>query len=492
MRKLNLIFIFLILVITAGFWLTTIHTPYWWDSAGYIIKSAKEYADINFSSLILPSETTMLSMARFPFFPLLLALVWKVFGESLLVSHLFYLTFVLLSVIFTYLLGKRIARTMKITPPEVVGFCPALLLLFTPVFLAQVGIIYTEIPITAFALMAVYFFLSRKILGYLLSASTMLLLKEVSAVIILAILITILIWFFVGFLRKQTRTFKKLIKDLFIHGSPILLLIAWFLWRKFATGWLLISPTFLSRYREEIFSFGKTFFLKLDAVFDFFFLDQGRFLIAFAILICLFFLLFRKKIRGILVSQDTILLFLIVFFVPLFFAKIEFLHRYIVFGLPFLYILFCSLVGFVFRKNIACALGLALLVLLPVFYSNWDEHRKINSWHFPPLEENLEYLDIIKIGKLTSKFLEEYYKDAVIYTEFPTNYMLSQPFQHYVQEPLNVKNCKDYKKGDKTDIVVFHYFTPNQGYCLKIIEETGLYKLVTFSENGKSMTIYKK
>jgi len=503
MKKSDLICILLLAGITLVFWYPTIDTPYWWDSAGYIIRSAKEYADVGLGSLILSSESTMLTMARFPLFPLLFALVWKVFGESLLIFHTFYLIFILLAVIFTYLLGKKIGKIMEVKPAEVVGFCPVLLLLFTPVFLAQVGIIYTEIPIAAFALMAVYFFLDKKILWYLFSASIMLLLKEVSIVIILAIFATILIWFFVekprtspangGTVRgRQTRNFRKLIKDLFIQGLPILPLIIWFLWRKFATGWLLISPAFLGRYKGEIFSFGKIFFLKFTAVFDFFFLNQGRFLISFALFSCLFFLLWRKKTRKILVNRGIILLFLIVIFVPLFFAKLEFLHRYIVFGLPFFYISFCSLLGFTFRKNVAYALTLALLVLLPLFHFNWDNHRKIDSWYFPPIEENLEYFDIIKIGKLTAKFLEEYYKDAKIYTEFPTNYMLSQPFQHYVKEPLNVKNCKDFQKDDEIDIVVFHYFTPNQRYCLAIIEGLKFRNLVTFNENGKSISIYKK
>ncbi len=297
-----------------------------------------------------------------------------------------------------------------------------------------------------------------------------------------------LINFLVRFFKKEEKKIKQTLKELALYSSPILLLVLWFSWHKIATGWMFTVPG----QEGRLGSSWEIFFLKLKAISDFLFLGQGRFIISFSIIVFLFFIFFRKKAKKALGQESVILLFLIIVFTPLAFSGLEFLHRYIVFALPFFYIFFCYLAASVFFKNPAYSVFVALLILLPTFYFNWNSHRQIKNWYFPPLEENLEYLDIIKVGKFTSKFLEKYYPDAQIYTEFPTNYMLSESWQHYVKKPLNVRNCKDYKKNDKADIVVFHYFTPNQGYCLEMIKNMGFYNLITFTENGKSMEIYKK
>ncbi len=159
---MDLIFILTLIGVVITFWYPTKDVPYWWDSALYVIPAARYYIKANFSSFILPSEPQFSDFSHPPLFSFLLAGVWKIFGESLFISHLFYLIFVFLAIISLYLLGKRVANFDNLTN-NLVGFSAALILLFTPVFLAQVGIIYTEIPMTAFALLAVYFFLNQKI-----------------------------------------------------------------------------------------------------------------------------------------------------------------------------------------------------------------------------------------------------------------------------------------------------------------------------------------
>ena len=468
------------------FWFPTRNIPYWWDSAGYIVHAARYYINTNFTSLLLPSDSAITAFAHPPFFVFTLALVWKIFGESLLISHIFYLIFILLAVIFTYLLGKKIANFENELINHLVGVSAALFLLFSPVFLAQTGIIYPEIPVTAFAVMTIYYFLDKKPWLYLLSASLMLLTKETSAILIVAIAVAILLEFLIKFFRKEKSDFKKAIKESIIYGSPIILLVTWFIWHKMATGWMFVMP-----YYQETLTKGALSLSKIILPAKFFFLEQFRFIITFSILGLFLFHLFDKEKRCILKRLDIILLSLIIVFVILLFGIVDFLHRYIVFGLPFLFILFSYFIGQTLINKKTAFVFLTIIILF-IFSFGWNNHRKIKSWHFPPLEENLEYLDIIKIGQKTASFIEKNYPDQVVYTAFPTNYMLSEPFQHYVSKPIETRDCKDYKEGDRIDLIVFHFFSPGQIDCMKLIGSLGFQNLVTFEENGKFIQIYRK
>ena len=88
--RIDLILVSILSFATFILWWPPRMLPYWWDSAGYIMHAARFFLDINFTSFILPSDSTISAFAHFPLFPFLLALVWKIFGESLLVTHIFY------------------------------------------------------------------------------------------------------------------------------------------------------------------------------------------------------------------------------------------------------------------------------------------------------------------------------------------------------------------------------------------------------------------
>ncbi|MFC1663752.1 ArnT family glycosyltransferase [Patescibacteria group bacterium] len=474
-------------LIVLVFWFPTRDTPYWWDSAGYVVHAARYYVNTNFSSIFLPSDSVITAFAHPPLFVFSLALVWKIFGESLLISHLFYLIFILLAVIFTYLLGKKVANFKNEITNNLIGFSAAILLFFSPVFLAQTGIVYPEIPIAAFSVMAIYFFLDKRVKWYLLSASLLLFTKESSIVIILAILASILIQFSTNFLKNRKGDFKLLAKNLFLYGSPIFLLIIWFIWHKIATGWMFVMPYYQEQVTKQAFSFWKTFH-----VLKFFFWEQGRFIITIFIISFFSVAIFKIKLRKKILKQKKLIPISLVILAVLFlFCIVDFLHRYIIFGLPFLYIIFLCLFGLAFQRRRTLAVVLALLILLPAFFSQWDNHREINNWHFPPLEENLEYLDVIDIGKEMVSFVEKSYPEAVVYTAFPSDYMLSESFQHYVSKSIEVHNCKNYRDGDKIDLIVFHFLSPPEINCLQIMQKLKFLPVKTFEKNGKKMEIYK-
>ena len=488
-KEVNILFIILLVGIVFVFWSSTMDTPYWWDSAGYIVHAARYYLETNFSSIFLPSDSAISDFAHPPFFVISLALVWKFFGESLLVSHLFYLPFIFLAIIFTYLLGKEIANFKDENINYLVGFSSALALLFSPVFLAQTGIIYPEIPITAFSVMAVYFFITKRPWGYIASASLALFSKESSIVVVLAILVSMIIQFLFNFLKGHRGEFGALVKKLFFYSTPIFLLIIWFELHKLATGWMFVMPEFQGRFTLDSFNFQR-----ITLTFNFFFWDQGRAILTLFITGCLFFSIFKSKLRKKLLELKNIIpIFLIIIFVPSFFGILEFLHRYIVFGLPFLYIIFFVLFGHALPSGRMFFMLMVLIILVLMFAGRWDDHREIDNWHFPPLEENLEYLDVIEIGQQMSMFVQEEYPEAVVYTSFPTNYMLREPFQHYITKKIEVYDCNQYKSGNKIDLIVFHFLSPRSVNCLQLMRSLGFSNVVkVFEKNGKEIRIYEQ
>lgn len=487
MKKNDLFLIGVLFLVTLAVWLPTVNIPYWWDSAGFIMKTSQQFLQNNFTNFVPKAEYT--TFAHPPFFMIFMAVFWKVFGESLLVSHIVSLIFTLLAVFFTYLVGTELTENK--TLGRLIGFSSAILLIFSPVFLAQVGIIYVEIPSVAFALMAVYFAFKNKFWGYLISSTLLILTKEVMVFVVFAILF--IIFFYDLFFKKQQlkiSDYKKSAKDILLWSIPLLFLSLWFLYHKTISGWWFVIP-------GRTLGGGEGLSLaKIWSVFKFLLISQWRFLaiIPFA------FFFFKKEMLGRFFSKKIILLVLLLIGTGIVFGVTEFLYRYITIGLPFLYLLFCysfvcCLIFFLnqklFMKGLIITVLGTVFVMVLLSVSSWDAHTAINNWRFAPLEENLEYLNIINIGKKTVSFIERQYPDSIVATGFPTSYMLSDQFYHYSSRPLQVVGCENYKEGDKVDLVVFHLFSPGEMACYQLIQRLQMGLLIKFEENGKWIEIYK-
>jgi len=475
----------LLLVVLGIFWWPTRNLPYWWDSAGLIMQNADQFLQHNlrFGPGLLDTY------AHPPFLSYLMAVVWKVFGEKLLVSHIVNLFFAVLLMVYTYLLAQQI--TLNKTQGKIVGVLTGILLLFTPVFLAQIGIIYLEIPGTAFALMTLYYFLRKNYAMYLVSATLMLYTKEVFVFIILTVALYIWIVQTVDAIYKAKKfPLKSLIgKTLFLF-IPIALVSVWFIYHKAATGWLFTPPG--SNLAAPRFIAAE----QIVAVFKFFFIDQWRVAITIMLLVLLEEIIVKDKFHKYILRPELLLLSLVYVAAVSFFSITDFLQRYIIIGLPFFYLIFFYLLTTYIQKlslrTQTITVGIILLTVTLLFQSQWNLHRRITTFYFPPLEDNLEYLDIIAVGQSVSQYLEKNFPKAKIVTAFPATYMFAQPYQGYVKKPLISKSCDRLKTKQEPDIIVFHAFSPISPTCLYEIE---LYKFKpyrNFERNGKFMSIYIK
>jgi 4-amino-4-deoxy-L-arabinose transferase-like glycosyltransferase len=107
--------------------------PYFWDEAGYYIPAARDL----FSGSLIPYSTP--SNAHPPLVMAWLALAWKIFGQSQIVTRLA----MLLLAAFSLLGFFRLARTVA---NSTVATCSTLLVAIYPVFFAQSSLAQVDLP----------------------------------------------------------------------------------------------------------------------------------------------------------------------------------------------------------------------------------------------------------------------------------------------------------------------------------------------------------
>jgi hypothetical protein len=83
----------------------TVSYPFFWDTIQLASKQAHFFYETGFHSIILPNE---IDSGHIPSLGIYLALLWKIMGKSLIVSHLAMLPFVMGIVFQSILLVRRL------------------------------------------------------------------------------------------------------------------------------------------------------------------------------------------------------------------------------------------------------------------------------------------------------------------------------------------------------------------------------------------------
>src|SRR5688572_27519765 len=139
MRNKYLLFTFLFFILLTVF---SLNIPFFWDGTFFSETALSFYR--GFRGLIPPSNT---DTGGFPLYPLYHAVAWKLFGKSLIVSHLIMLPLILGAVYEYYKLAKRFLNE-KMLPWAM------LLLICEPVFTTQSILMGYDVMIAWFFLMA--------------------------------------------------------------------------------------------------------------------------------------------------------------------------------------------------------------------------------------------------------------------------------------------------------------------------------------------------
>ena len=428
-----------------------LNAPHFWDSMTFV--AGAHYILAHGFSPALPATEDYGH-------PVLLlevvALAWRLFGDSVYVAHVVMLLFAFVAAYATYLLGTHLYGWRA-------GVIAAVLLVFYPLFRTQSSLVLLDMPVAAFTALSAYFLARDKVLPFTLSASAMVLTKATGVVLIPAAVLYVLL----TYRKHHSQRWLAIWVVAFLIVLPAL--TGWFWFHMRVTGWIsapdnlgwLDLPTgmgvegMLTSYAPRLV-FGPGGVLG-----SFVYLALGYFVARFFVgLLTLFILIHsvfpsslrwpnavrldRRSLVKMISPQrvaaawdgwENIALLMAPIVLQLGLMSITVsLHRYL---LPE-YILFFvaagkALTNVLKRSSLVIA---AVTGILALFLLGWADRRVGGGALVSPSTST--YLDFVEVDRAASAFLEEHYPDATILTDWPQYMELAMPEQGYVRKPLHL------------------------------------------------------
>jgi len=387
--------------------LIAIHLPYLklpfhWDEAGQFVPAA---LDIFREGRFIPRSTV--PNVHPPGLMALLALVWKIFGFSILASRLTMLIIASFGVLFAFLLAIRLARGTSGAP----AFAAALFLIVSPVFYTQSMMVLLDMPAMVLTLLALLLFLDARFAACAAVCTALALVKETA--ITTPFVLAAWLWLREG-RRRQALYFL----------APAAALGTWLIVLRRATGHWLGNEEFAQfnvGAALEPFHMGFAFLARAWYLFA----ADGHFLGAIA----LFFgwRLLRGKEWSIVLLVAAAQLVLVTVFGG---AELE---RYLLPVLPVLYSAFATAAS-IYSQRLRLASHAVLIALL---VAGW-------FWNSPfpwPYEDNLAMVDFVRLQQSAAQYLEAYAPGARIASAWPFTDAVQYPDLGYVERPMKARKA---------------------------------------------------
>ncbi len=446
----------------------TLTAPFHWDAMKYVVPSAEEIY-LRWANI---SKTA--STGHPPLYYVLLAGAWKIFGKTLLVSHLLDLFWGAVGLTSFCLLALRLYGRR-------VAVCATLLLVSNQIFFSQAGMVHLELALMSAEILTVYFYIRRKIGFYILATMIMLLIKETAAIVFIAILM----FDAISSLAKREK-WGKAVGRLALLSLPILPFLIWYGLHRSVTGWISNTKAVLdtARFFPSLLK-NITKYLIYDSSAE----NVNRAYGILFVLIVVSAAVFAKRRRFgfeglcLLLISAHLIFFSIIRDKPL--------PRYFLVIIPFYVLLGAAaaarLTAALRFKN--AWLAVLVLVLAGLSVLNYSGRRNTDGWR---LESNMEYLDMVRLHQTACRYIEDRYRDYDIVTNFPLTRALKNPWYGYVKNPLRVTNLAKFEES--AAVLVVWAGQANFGDIRDFIasHRNRLKAVRQFSYRGKVVRIYEK
>lgn len=419
--------------------------PYYWDEAGYYIPAA-----LNFfrSGQLVPSAT--LHTGHPPLVVIYLALAWRVFGFSPLVTRAAMLVVAGATLAAVYAIGRRLGNR------EIAGWS-VLLLALSPLFFAQSVLAHLDLAAGLFSLLALGALLGGRPWGYALASSCAVLSKE-TAVVLLP-----LAWVFVWWQRRRNAGSVSRAWWLALV-APLTVLFVWAGYYHHVTGFWMGSSEYL---RYNLYSTLNPVRVLLTLLRRFYqtFIGGFNWLLAAAALAGI---RFGRSARLGLVHSESY---------PLAChsesnqryperaeRSLEVAFFFLGIGLTASYLLMLSLVGGAIlpRYLLPVYPPLVLMAVMLIWCLPRPLARSIMvlvstcfvwAWFlnppYPfPLEDNLAYADFVRLHQQAAQFIAARVPQSRVLTAWPATDELTRPFLGYVRRPLRVVAVEGFGRQD--------------------------------------------
>jgi len=422
--------------------------PYYWDELGYYIPAAMDFYR---GGQLIPTST--LPSGHTPLIIIYLALAWRGFGFSPLVTRAAMITLAVGTLAGVYALGRRVAN-------REIGCWSALLLALSPLFFAQSTLAHLDLAAGLFTLLALLALLEARPWSFALAATCAVLSKE-TAVVLLP-----LAWIFLW--RQQRRSAGSLSRaECFAYGSPLVALIAWVAFCHHATGSWLGNPEYLRynlystlnparmfltllRRLYETFVAGFNWLLTAGAIAGIRWAQSNRMSAALETAVVPAKLVLRggggagihtaelgkcvvdSRLRSTMLPRFVFLGggLMTAYVVMLSMVGGAVLPRYLLPVFPSFVLIAVILIWRLPRR----AARSIMVLTAGCFVWAWF----LNPPYPFPFEDNLAYADFIRLHQQAAQFLEARAGDRRILTAWPASDELSHPFLGYVHRPLEV------------------------------------------------------
>ena len=230
-------YVVLILFLVLKFF--TLENCFFWDNTAGYSMPASYLLENGFLSFVYPAQY----VAEPPLAHLYLALLWSLFGKSLLVAHLSITVFSLGVIWQVYRLCERLET--KYTPYIF------LLVLLEPALSTQMILISPDVITCFFALLSVNLLLENK-RSWLALSGLFLGLVSIRGFVVCS---GLGLAYLVILIAIDKKSFKEAFRYVFPSFVPVLLVLgAWFLYRKWDTGYFMYQPGFEYQEHRELAS----------------------------------------------------------------------------------------------------------------------------------------------------------------------------------------------------------------------------------------------
>jgi len=370
--------------------------PFHWDEVGQFIPAA---LDILQRGRWVPLRT--LPNVHPPGVMAILALVWRIFGFSILATRLTMLAIAALGVALCFLLVLRLAHGAR-TPALVAS----LFLIASPVFYTQSMMALLDMPAMTLTLLALLLFLRQRYLLCAAACLALVLTKETA--LTTPAVFAAWLWFKQG-KRRQALYFL----------APALALAFWLLTLHHATGRWLGNAEFARYNVASALDLRHIGFAILARVW-FLFVADGHFIGTIAIAAGWRLLRDSQWSLALLTAAAQLVIVTV-------FGGAE-LERYLVPVLPVLYAAMAvAASAYPLRWQWASHACLLAFLVAGWFWST----------PFPwPYEDNLDMADFVRLQQQAAAFLETRHPSARILTAWPLSDNLQYPEMGYVARPL--------------------------------------------------------
>lgn len=386
-----------------------LNLPYFWDELGQFVPTA---LDIFRHGWWIPKSTV--PNVHPPAVEAYLALVYLVFGYSIVATRVAMLLIASLGLVVLFLLAIELSKGTKGVP----AFLPPILLLASPLFFTQSMMAQLDMPAMVFTLLALLLFVRAQLLAAVAASIVLVLCKETGLVVPFTFFVVLC------YRRDWLRASW--------FAAPAFILAGWLFYLHQKTGYWLGDPGF-AHYNvgyalhpvRLLLSFLRRFYYLFLAEFRW----VGTLVIVATAIRYRWFVTARREWRVTLFASAGCLVLVSIF------GGAE-LERYLLPVLPVFYI--AVSVALTYQRRIVS------VIVIPVMLAGLLLNIYLNPPYPFPYENNLAMVDFVHLQQVGATFAELNLRQRRIATAWPYTAALRNPDFGYVSRKLNVLETGDF------------------------------------------------